>query len=169
MKKRKYVLLNQKGGIYHSVSKEVQAMLIDEEKDSFTLQLSYAQNPEKKVAVRFESIGEMKGLADYLLSLAKELKGSTSSDEMEKSAHLNKMTFKVTYVRGTETVSHLTTYQGAFDLLGGRLQYFGVTRDAKAAALRAFEDKCWRSDWDIPYEAGVITISKVENEKILHK
>jgi len=82
--------------------------------------------------------------------------------EMEKRAFLMAQTFRVTYIRGTETVSHLTTYQGAFDLLNGRLQYFGVTRDAKAAALRAFEEKCLSQSWDLPYEAGVITIARVQ-------
>lgn len=161
-KLRKKVLLTQEGGMYHAVSKEVLAMFVDEEGESFTLQLAYAPNPEKKVAIGFKCIGEMKGLADYLIELAKELKGSTNYAEMEKSAFLSSMTFRVTYVRGTETVSHQTTYQGAFDLLNGRLQYFGVTRDAKAAALRAFEQKCLSDDWHFPFEAGVLTIRKVD-------
>lgn len=82
--------------------------------------------------------------------------------EIKKMAFLMTQTFRVTYVKGTENVSHQTTYQGAFDLLNGRLQYFGVTRDAKAAALRAFEEKCLSQSWNFPYEAGVITITRVQ-------
>lgn len=82
--------------------------------------------------------------------------------EIKKMAYLMTLSFRVKYIKGTETVSHLTTYQGAFDLLNGRLQYFGVTRDAKAAALRAFEEKCLSQNWDLPYEAGVITITKAD-------
>lgn len=78
--------------------------------------------------------------------------------EMEKSAFLQAMTFQVSYDGHT----HLTTYQGAFDLLNGRLKNAGVIRDAKAAALRAFESKCLSEDWHFPFEAGVITITRAQ-------
>ena len=78
--------------------------------------------------------------------------------ELEKNGFLYQLTFKVTY----DGNSHLTTYQGAFSLLNGRLEQAGVIRDAKAAALRAFEGKCLSEDWHFPFEAGVITIEKAE-------
>lgn len=82
--------------------------------------------------------------------------------EIKKRWYLGTLTFSVTYIKGTDYHTHKTTYQGAFDLLGGRLQNVGVTRDAKAAALRAFEQKCLSDDWEFPFEAGVITITKVD-------
>lgn len=82
--------------------------------------------------------------------------------EIKKMAYLRSLSFRVSYIKGTEHYSQLANYQGAFDLLNGRLQYFGVTRDAKAAALRAFEEKCLSDDWHFPYEAGVITITKAD-------
>lgn len=82
--------------------------------------------------------------------------------EIKKMAYLRSLSFRVSYIKGTEHHSQMATYQGAFDLLNGRLQYFGVTRDAKAAALRAFEEKCLSDDWHFPYEAGVITITKAD-------
>lgn len=75
---------------------------------------------------------------------------------MEQRAFLEKFTYRVKYGEH----SHLTNYQGAFDLLDGRLENVGVIRDAKAAALRAFKEKCLKDEWTFAFEAGVITITK---------
>ena len=75
---------------------------------------------------------------------------------LEQRAFLSKLTMQVKYGE----MSHLTTYQGAFDLLECLLNKAGVIRDAKSAVLRAFEEKCLSDNWHFPFEAGVITISK---------
>lgn len=77
--------------------------------------------------------------------------------ELEKGAFLDKLTMHVKYGE----MSHETTYQGAFDLLDCLLAKAGVIRDAKGAVLRAFEEKCLKDSWHFPFEAGVITISKL--------
>ena len=77
--------------------------------------------------------------------------------EIEKSAFLDKLTMHVKYGE----VSHTTNYRGAFDLLNCSLEKAGVIRDAKGAVLRAFEEKCLKDSWHFPFEAGVITISKI--------
>lgn len=77
--------------------------------------------------------------------------------ELEKSAFLRELTMHVKYGE----MSHETTYQGAFDLLDCLLTKAGVIRDAKGAVLRAFTEKCLANSWCFPFEAGVITITKL--------
>ena len=79
-------------------------------------------------------------------------------NERDKEALLLAMTFQVSY----DGYSHQTHYHGAFSLLDNRLRYAGVIRDAKAAVLRAFYSKCISGNWDLPFEAGVITITRVQ-------
>lgn len=81
--------------------------------------------------------------------------------EIKKMSYLTSLSFRVEY----DGRRHLTTWQGAFDLLNGRLGTAGVTRDAKAAALCSFERKCLSDSWKFPFEAGVITITKAEEEE----
>lgn len=57
---------------------------------------------------------------------------------------------------------HYTTAKGAFDLLECLLQKAGVERDAKAAALRAYEKQAisaYENGARLDYQAGVITIT----------
>lgn len=77
--------------------------------------------------------------------------------ELEKGAFLGKLTMHVKYGE----MSHETTYQGAFDLLDCLLAKAGVIRDAKGAVLRAFTEKCLANSWAFPFEAGIITITKL--------
>ena len=77
--------------------------------------------------------------------------------ELEKGAFLSKLTMHVKYGE----MSHETTYQGAFDLLDCLLAKAGVIRDANGAVLRAFTEKCLVNSWAFPFEAGVITITKL--------
>lgn len=146
--------------------KDVVATFEEGKDGAFSVELKFADGNKKGLLVFFKDIEELQGLCGYLIGLAKELKGlndippKPELTALEKSALLHQMEFRVTYTRGTEIVTHLTTYQGAFDLLNGRLNYFGVKRDACAAALRAFEEKCLSGNWMLPYEAGVITIAK---------
>lgn len=79
--------------------------------------------------------------------------------EIKKMSYLTSLKFRVEY----DSHQHVTNWQGAFDLLNGRMALAGVTRDAKAAALCSFERKCLSDSWQFPFEAGVITITKEED------
>lgn len=81
---------------------------------------------------------------------------------MSETAFLYDMEVRVRY--GDR--DHLTTGHGALDLLDGRLGMVGVTRDAKAAALRAFTEAARRSHYEgtrLDFQAGVITITNKED------
>ena len=77
--------------------------------------------------------------------------------ELEKGAFFDTIRMRVKYGE----ISHLTTYRGAHDLLNHLLEKAGVIRDAKAAVLRAFEEQTLADNWKFPFEAGIITIYKV--------